>query len=107
MMKSETRDPKPEGRPRPEARIGWLAQIRSMICSHSHPAQIAKPRPSLIALVVGQQEIDVGRQPHAPVSHLRLLPRFRLSGFVFRVSSAAPVAFLASLTLIAALAGCA
>lgn len=107
MMKSETRDPKPEGRPRSEVRIGWLAQIRSMICSPGHAAQVSKRALSLSTQVCRPLERRGNPPPQAHVPRLTCFPGFRLSGFGFRVSSAVPVAFLASLTLIAALAGCA
>ena len=100
MKKFETRDPKPEGRPRSEARIGWLGQIRAMICSPGPAAQVSKLALSLSTQVSRPIERRGEPQPQAHVPCLRSYPGVR-------ISSAAPVAFLASLTLIAALVGCA
>ena len=106
-MKSETRDPKPEGRSRSEARIGRLGQIRAMLCPTGYAAQVSELALSLSTQVSRPIERRGEPQPQARVSCLKSAPGFRLSDFGFRVSSAAPVAFLASLPLIAALAGCA
>ncbi len=98
-MKSEVRSPKSEAMPNPEARRSADIPVCTSRDRHQamlQPAPIGgqtRPRPT----PAHRRAVQTGHHP---------LPGFRVSAFL-RTSSAAPVALIPCLMLIAALAGCA
>ena len=105
-MKSEVRSPKPERSPKSEIRMGRLGPSPRIneSCARAAQGPCSTASVSTSTPQWPVQQVELQRQ--ARWSRGSLLFGFRASDFGLRISSAAPIASILLLVLVAVLAGC-